>query len=194
MFGRRTKSAEADATDPERRPAARAGRRPTRKEAEAARKQRLTAPRAAQAERPRSREQAQRAAGQNAHRRCNTGDDRYLPARDKGPVKRYVRDYVDSRRTIGEYLLPVFFVVFIVVVPRRLRRSRCRRAMPGWRSSSLMIGDSRPDRAAVPRPGCGQRFGDDETKGVDDVRGHAGLADAAAAAARSRRFEHGDPI
>ena len=25
------------------------------------------------------------------------GDERYLPARDKGPVRRFVRDYVDSR-------------------------------------------------------------------------------------------------
>jgi Protein of unknown function (DUF3043) len=43
-----------------------------------------------------------------------TGDDRYLPARDKGPVKRYIRDYVDSHRTIGQFLLPIFFVIFVL--------------------------------------------------------------------------------
>ncbi len=33
------------------------------------------------------------------------GDERHLPARDKGPVRRYVRDRVDGRRSPGEYFL-----------------------------------------------------------------------------------------
>lgn len=40
-----------------------------------------------------------------------TGDDANLPARDKGPVKRYVRDYVDARWNLGEFMLPVMLVV-----------------------------------------------------------------------------------
>jgi hypothetical protein len=40
-----------------------------------------------------------------------TGDDANLPARDKGPVKRYIRDYVDARWNLGEFLLPVMVVV-----------------------------------------------------------------------------------
>jgi len=32
-----------------------------------------------------------------------TGDDRNLPPRDKGPVRRWVRDYVDARHNAGEY-------------------------------------------------------------------------------------------
>jgi hypothetical protein len=35
-----------------------------------------------------------------------TGDDRHLPVRDRGPVRRFVRDYVDARRTMLEYMLP----------------------------------------------------------------------------------------
>ncbi|GLY18665.1 membrane protein [Kineosporia sp. NBRC 101677] len=35
------------------------------------------------------------------------GDDRYLPARDKGPARRFARDYIDSRRNLGEYFLPI---------------------------------------------------------------------------------------
>ncbi|MEY3156312.1 MAG: hypothetical protein RL257_332, partial [Actinomycetota bacterium] len=34
------------------------------------------------------------------------GDENALPIRDKGPVKRFVRNYVDSRRSIGEFFLP----------------------------------------------------------------------------------------
>ena len=41
-----------------------------------------------------------------------TGDDRYLPSRDRGPLRRFVRDWVDARRTIGEY----FIIIGLVVV------------------------------------------------------------------------------
>lgn len=40
-----------------------------------------------------------------------SGDDANLPPRDKGPVKRYARDYVDSRRWAGELVLPVALFV-----------------------------------------------------------------------------------
>ena len=40
-----------------------------------------------------------------------TGDDRHLPLRDKGPVRRWVRDYVDARHNPGEYFLPVSIVI-----------------------------------------------------------------------------------
>lgn len=34
-----------------------------------------------------------------------SGDERYLPVRDRGAQKRFVRDVVDSRRNVGEYFL-----------------------------------------------------------------------------------------
>jgi hypothetical protein len=34
--------------------------------------------------------------------------------RDRGPLKKFVRNYVDSRRSIGEYFLPVIALVLIV--------------------------------------------------------------------------------
>ena len=42
-----------------------------------------------------------------------TGDERHLPARDKGPVRRWIRDYVDARRSPGEYLLPISVVLML---------------------------------------------------------------------------------
>jgi hypothetical protein len=42
------------------------------------------------------------------------GDDRYLAARDRGPVRRFVRDVVDSRRNAGEWFL-VFVLICIVL-------------------------------------------------------------------------------
>jgi hypothetical protein len=40
-----------------------------------------------------------------------SGDESALPARDKGPVKHYIREVVDSRLNIGEFMLPIMFVV-----------------------------------------------------------------------------------
>lgn len=50
----------------------------------------------------------------------DTEDQRYLPLRDRGEVRRYVRDLVDRRRNVGQYFLPVAFaVLFLAVVPNR---------------------------------------------------------------------------
>lgn len=86
---------------------------PTRKEAEAAAR--------ARARTPRSRKEA--AAAQRARRAeasakmreaMKTGDDRHLPPRDKGPVRRFVRDFVDSRLTVAELILPLLIVVMLL--------------------------------------------------------------------------------
>lgn len=45
-----------------------------------------------------------------------SGDERYLPARDKGPVRRFVRDFVDSRFCIAEYFLPLAVIILILSV------------------------------------------------------------------------------
>ena len=42
------------------------------------------------------------------------GEERYLPIRDRGPQRRYVRDYVDARYSVGEFLLPVMFLFILV--------------------------------------------------------------------------------
>ena len=59
-----------------------------------------------------------RAARDAAWKRQNeamvTGDEKYLPSREKGPVKRYIRDYVDARVSLGEFFMPLIFVLLIV--------------------------------------------------------------------------------
>ena len=35
----------------------------------------------------------------------DTGDERYLPLRDKGPNRRFVRDVVDARWNVGEFVM-----------------------------------------------------------------------------------------
>jgi hypothetical protein len=162
VFGRRSKSAEPETFDVSSKVDGKGRPTPTRKEAEAARKQRLSPPRTRKEQTARSRDQ-QRDARAKVRTAMNTGDDKYLPERDKGPVKRYVRDYVDSHRTIGEFLLPVFFVVFVIII-----------AAPQLASIGnflwiliivLMVLDSVRIAAGV-KKGIRDRFGDDETKGV----------------------------
>jgi len=46
------------------------------------------------------------------------GDENALPLRDRGPVKRFIRNYVDSQRTVGEFFLPMIIIVlFMTLVP-----------------------------------------------------------------------------
>jgi hypothetical protein len=52
------------------------------------------------------------------------GDDSYLPARDRGPVRKLVRDVVDTRRNVGSFFLVIAGVALIgTVVPNLAVRS-----------------------------------------------------------------------
>jgi hypothetical protein len=42
------------------------------------------------------------------------GDDRFLGPRDRGPQKRMARDYVDSRFTVGEAMIPTMVLVLLL--------------------------------------------------------------------------------
>lgn len=46
------------------------------------------------------------------------GDERYLPNRDKGPVRRYVRDFVDSRFSVAEMFLPLAVLILVLSMVR----------------------------------------------------------------------------
>jgi len=59
------------------------------------------------------RKERQREARERARDGLARGDERYLPLRDKGPQKKWVRDFVDSRWNFGEFLIPMMFAVII---------------------------------------------------------------------------------
>jgi hypothetical protein len=98
--------------------------RPTPKRREAEAKRRGPAPppprtqreasRLARASRPDKSEQRRLAAVRRE--RMAAGDDKYLLPRDRGPVKAYVRDVVDSRPHLMGLFMPLAVIVVISVV------------------------------------------------------------------------------
>lgn len=88
---------------------------PKRKEAESKRKVSTLAPIVTKDQKRASKALARenRVAQRAAYLR---GDEAALPARDKGPARRYVRNFVDSRRSIGEYFLPIIFIVLVLTL------------------------------------------------------------------------------
>lgn len=87
---------------------------PTRKEREAANLRPLVSDDRKQARRQaRTQMQAER---ERARVGMANGEEKYLPVRDRGPQKRYVRDYVDARFSVGELLVPAMFVVIVLTL------------------------------------------------------------------------------
>jgi Protein of unknown function (DUF3043) len=91
--------------------------RPTRSraEAEAARKAALV-----EVEDKKQQRENARLAREKARLGMMAGDEKYFPARDRGPAKAFVRDFIDSRFTIGEVFLPAaFLVILLTMVPNK---------------------------------------------------------------------------
>jgi len=86
---------------------------PKRKESESARKQGISVPKDPKAAR-RAASARDREARAKSRAGLMAGDPAYFPRRDAGPVKAQVRDYVDRRRTVGEFFVPFAFVVLLL--------------------------------------------------------------------------------
>ena len=90
---------------------------PKRKDAQASTKVSSLAPASTKAEKARAREAA-RASRISQRAAYLRGDESALPARDRGPEKKFVRNYIDSRRSIGEFFLPIIgFVLVLSLIP-----------------------------------------------------------------------------
>jgi hypothetical protein len=94
------------------RPGAKNRPTPSRREQEAARKRPLV-PTDRKAAASQSRE-ASKVARAKQRAALLSGDEAALPARDKGPVKRFIRDTVDARWNVGEFMLPVMVLVLVL--------------------------------------------------------------------------------
>ena len=121
MFGRNSSKQVADATPAdlipaESGPSGKGRATPTRKEAEAARKVRLgSLPADPKARRAAERE-ANRASYDRSRQALRSGDARNYPARDQGPAKAFVRDYVDGRIRLLELLMPLVLLCWATLL------------------------------------------------------------------------------
>lgn len=78
---------------------------PTRKEREALNKRPLVpTDRKAASKTDKAAARTQR---EREYQAMRSGDERYLPVKDRGPVRRFVRDSIDARWTLGEFFLPI---------------------------------------------------------------------------------------
>ncbi|MFF2368086.1 DUF3043 domain-containing protein [Streptomyces sp. NPDC058122] len=92
------------------------------------------------------------------------GDERYLPVRDKGKVRRFARDYVDSRLCVAELFLPLAVIILMLsVVPVAVLKNV---ALLLWLVVIVMIVVDSFVIAFRLRKQLNERFPDENTKGV----------------------------
>jgi Flp pilus assembly protein TadB len=136
---------------------------PSRKEAEAARKKQMRTPvsRKDQAKRQRAAREAMRLKQREA---LKTGDERYLPAREQGPVRRFIRDYVDRRWNFAEFLLPFLIAILIVLA---VAPASVQTVLTAFIYPFVIVGTILDEVVLVRglRKELRARFGDDEVKG-----------------------------
>ncbi|GAA1178538.1 hypothetical protein CGLAUT_08450 [Corynebacterium glaucum] len=60
--------------------------------------------------------EANRAQTREIQAKMDAGDERYLMDRDKGEVRRYVRDWVDSQRFFNNYVMPMALVLLVILL------------------------------------------------------------------------------
>ncbi|WP_436698380.1 DUF3043 domain-containing protein [Nocardioides sp. BYT-33-1] len=109
MFKRTKSPAAEEQAAPEAKPGGKGRPTPTRKEAEAAAKARARGPRdrkeAARRQREHRAEESRK-----IRQGMKSGDERYFLPRDKGRVRRFIRDYVDRRFSIVEMVIPLMII------------------------------------------------------------------------------------
>ncbi|WP_229116909.1 DUF3043 domain-containing protein [Actinomyces bovis] len=112
-FKRDAAKGTEETTSPDQNASPRSGGKgrptPKRRDAEAA-GLRPVVPADRKAARKAAREQRD-AAWRQQQDALHSGDERHYPAKDRGPVKRYIRDYIDARYSIGEIFVPASFLL-----------------------------------------------------------------------------------
>ncbi|WP_217237164.1 DUF3043 domain-containing protein [Streptomyces sp. AC555_RSS877] len=126
VFRSRAKDEKAPAADKApltdskqtRDPQAKKGRpTPKRSEAQTQRRSVATTPTSRKEASKRQRDE-RRAQMEKQRQALAGGDERYLPARDKGPVRKFARDFIDSRFNIAEFFLPMAVVILVLSMVR----------------------------------------------------------------------------
>ncbi|MFI9590679.1 DUF3043 domain-containing protein [Nonomuraea sp. NPDC052265] len=114
MLRRRSQTSVDDTPVPVDDPKPQGKGRPTpkRRDAEGRRRQPVSAPKDRK-EAYRQMRTKQAAERDRARKGMLAGDERFLPVRDKGPARKFARDWVDSRRLPSQYFLPFSLLILL---------------------------------------------------------------------------------
>ncbi|MEV0589195.1 DUF3043 domain-containing protein [Nonomuraea sp. NPDC050310] len=112
---RRRSQTSVDTPVPEDDPKPQGKGRPTpkRRDAEGRRRQPVSAPRDRK-EAYRQLRAKQNAERQRAREGMLRGEEKFLPVRDRGPVRKFARDWVDARRLPSQYFLPFSLLILLL--------------------------------------------------------------------------------
>jgi len=110
---RRTRQEASTPPLEETRPSGKGRPTPSRKEAEAAAKARAKPPRTRR-ELAAAKRAARGESSARVRQGMRNGEEKYLLPRDKGPVRRFIRDFVDSRFSFIELIIPLLVITMIL--------------------------------------------------------------------------------
>lgn len=86
---------------------------PTRREAEAAARERARVPRTRKEQMAKQRALKTESSA-TVRAEMKAGNEKYLMPRDKGPVRRFIRDFVDTRFSLAEVVIPLMVVSLFI--------------------------------------------------------------------------------
>ena len=112
MF-KRTKSPAVEEQSTPAKPGGKGRPTPNRKEAEAAARARARVPRDKR-ELARQQREYRAESSRKIRQGMKAGDEKYFLPRDKGRVRRFIRDYVDARFSIVEMVIPLMIIGLVL--------------------------------------------------------------------------------
>jgi len=122
VFGR-SKTPAPETTDVKQKVGGKGHATPSRKQAEAANRRPLVPAARTKGTQDKMTKETRAAARAQAReqrdaefRAMQEGDEAHMPAQHRGPTRRYIRDVVDSKRTLGEFFLPLAIAMLLVWV------------------------------------------------------------------------------
>ncbi|MFJ3819840.1 DUF3043 domain-containing protein [Streptomyces nodosus] len=95
---------------------------------------------------------------------AGNGDERYLPVRDRGPVRKFARDFVDTRFNVAEFFLPMAVIILVLTVVQESRAQNL--ALLLWMIVILLIVIDSILSAVRLRKRLNERFPDQNKKGA----------------------------
>ena len=162
MF-RRTKSENTTAEPAAVKDGGKGRPTPTRREAEATTKARA---KGAKNKKEAAKLLRARRGEQNAKVRqgMKTGEERFLPARDQGKVRSFIRDRIDSRLCMAEFLLPLLLIIMVMQYSGQASLQNMSNGL--WSATILLVGVDTVFLVWKLKRELKQRFPDESTKGT----------------------------